>query len=154
MKLQFLCNAHHNHLSNNTDKACYQWQQSFESGQIYYEEGAWQEAIPHLGCAFEIGDIIFSSKNLDTQYGCNLFLSATELLANAYQHLSYKKYSSEIYLMAIRRLEQELHTNPEEFMFLNEYLQALYVNHKSLSLTEIAMPRYYNNRGQSSLRLM
>ena len=90
MKFSFLCDAHRQELNTNITKAIRFWQEGFDAGQFFNEQGLLIETIPHAGCAFEIAEILVTNKEIDVAVAYEWFYALTLLLANAFNNLGYK----------------------------------------------------------------
>ena len=126
MKLRFLCGTHRMELSRNPEQAIHCWQNGFDTGQLFCEQQMWQEALPHLGCAFETSEILMTTKAVKPECAYELFTSSASLLIDAFERLDHADQCQEIYWMAIKRLTRELSCHPEEQARIGEHLEYLY----------------------------
>lgn len=137
MKLQFLCANHRSQLENNVTKAIQFWQSGFDTGQFYLDHMLWHDAVPHLGCAFEIAEILLSNKMIEPEVACRWFSQSSILLASTFNNLRYSSEAEEINWMAINRLKEELAQNGYKNQWIKSYLQEQYLNlNKLLTSTE------------------
>ena len=60
MKLRFLCAAHGVDLANSPERARTCFETSLDTGYLLTEQGFFEEALPHLGCAFEAAEIVYN----------------------------------------------------------------------------------------------
>jgi hypothetical protein len=136
MKLKFLCEKHRMELTNEPGQAIHCWQNGFEAGQFLCHQKRWQEALPHLGCAFETSEIMMVTKAVDSRFACEVFTCTTLLLGNTFSELGYVAQSMEVYRMAIDRLEIELsHSAQREW--INQYLDQLYTHLRDPAISSI-----------------
>ena len=108
MKMHFLCALHRAELSSKSNLAINCWQNSFDAGQLLYEQGMWHEAAPHLGCAFETAEIILSTSAVDRLNACELFTYSALLLADTFMKIHLLRHAHAICTLTITRLEREL----------------------------------------------
>ncbi len=132
MKLRFLCAGHRNQLSLNPGQAINCWQNSFDTGQLFYEQAMWEDALPHIGCAFETAEIILTTKAVDTPCACELFMSSAILLAKTYMQLGYREQILDVYEMAVYRLQREMVGNSIKVARINRNLVDLHKNFQGL----------------------
>ena len=126
MKLRFLCANHKVELANKPRQAINFWQNGFDTGQFFYDQQLWRDALPHIGCAFETSEIIMTSNAADTKSACELFICSANLLADTFVTLGYLDQSLEVFLSTINRLERELRNHAEEKSWINQQLSILY----------------------------
>ena len=92
MKLRFLCANHRVLLQSDIKKALTVFQAGFDSGHYYFWQADWSEATPHLGCAFEVAELILTQTI--SQKDCQSY--KTFLTNSCWQHpghYSAKEYS-------------------------------------------------------------
>jgi len=126
MKLRFLCANHKIQLANKPRQAINCWQNGFDTGQFFFDQELWRDALPHIGCAFETSEIIMTSKAVDTKSACELFICSATLLADTFETLGYLEQSIEILWSTINRLERELASHTDEKSWINQQLSTLY----------------------------
>ena len=131
MKLRFLCANHRLELEKNMDKALKFCQTGFDTGQFYSDGALWADAIPHLGCAFEVAEILLTHSAIDEEVSCDWLTTSARLLAHSFNRLHYASEAEEIIWMAINRLEQQLSQNPSHVLWMGRYLSSLYRELKS-----------------------
>jgi len=134
MKLRFLCGAHRAELTKSSGRAITCWQDGFDTGQMFYEQKMWQEALPHLGCAFETSEIMITTKALEASNAYELFTSSASLLMGAFGKLGYVEQCQNIYSITVDRLKRELSTHPEAELSITKSLNALYRQMKELNV--------------------
>ena len=126
MKLRFICATHKQELRANTEKALKFCQIGFDTGQFYNDHLQWQEAIPHLGCAFEAAEILLSHSNVDNQVSCDWLAASAQLLAINFNNLQHVSQAEDVIWMAINRLEEQLVQHPSQALWMDQYLAVLY----------------------------
>jgi len=126
MKLRFLCGAHRAELSKSSGRAITCWQDGFDTGQMFYEQQMWQEALPHLGCAFETSEIMITIRALEVTNAYELFTSSASLLMGVFGKLGHVEQYRNIYCITVDRLKRELSSNPETEIFITKNLNTLY----------------------------
>ena len=126
MKLTFLCDSHRGMLSEKSSLAINCWQNGFDTGQLFHDQKLWQEALPHLGCAFESAEIMISTRALDRPNAYELFTCSAVLLADTFMQLKYVERGREICLLTIARFEKELNFFPETQELVKAQLDILY----------------------------
>jgi hypothetical protein len=132
MKFQFLCAAHREQVQVNVGKAIQLWQVGYDTGQFYRDHLLWNDAIPHLGCAFETAEILLTHKYVEHELSCEWFTSSAMLLASCFTNTNSPMQANEIIWMTINRLEKELVDNSLSNIWINRYLQQLYTQLYSL----------------------
>jgi len=126
MKLRFLCGPHRVELTRKPEKAINCWQDGFDTGQFLCDQKMWQEALPHLGCAFETSEIMLTTKVVEPECAYELFTYSASLLIDAFERLGYVDQCQEIYWMAVKRLTRESSCHPEAQTCIAQYLEHLY----------------------------
>ncbi len=129
MQQQFLCDNHSNELNNKPLKAINICKFSFETAENYMDQGLWQEAIPHMGAAFEAAEILMT-KEIDLANAYQAFADTSIFLAKAFTQLKRIKNSSNILKLAIYRLQQDLETSAQAEIkqIICQHLDALYTH--------------------------
>ena len=108
MKFSFFCDAHRQELNKNITKDIRFWQEGFDTGQFFNEQGLSIEAIPHAGCAFEIAEILVTNKEIDVAEAYEWFYASTHLLADAFNSLGYNGEAYEVMALEVERFDREL----------------------------------------------
>lgn len=108
MSNNFLCPNHRQWLSSNPLAAHTHLRETQDTGQFYRDQGAWQQALPYLGCAYETAEIILVQASRQTSHKIVDFTASAVLLADTLQKLGQKTMSLSIYEQAQRRLKPEL----------------------------------------------
>jgi len=86
----------------------------------------WQEALPHLGCAFETSEIMITIRALEVTNAYELFTSSASLLMGVFGKLGHVEQYRNIYCITVDRLKRELSSNPETEIFITKNLNTLY----------------------------
>ena len=126
MKLRFICATHQQELKSNMDKTLKFCQAGFDTGQFYNDHLQWKEAIPHLGCAFEAAEILLSHSSIDNEVSCDWLTTSAQLLALNLNNIHYTSQAEDVIWMAINRLEEQLALNPNQALWMDQYLVPLY----------------------------
>ncbi len=108
MKYRFLCGPYRIRISQDSDAALHAFDTSFEAAQTLYEAEQLRDAIPFAGGAFEIAEVILSTKAAKAQLSCEMFSQASVLFAQVCAASGCEEQAHEIYRMAMNRLEREL----------------------------------------------
>ena len=137
MKLQFLCVNHRKQLSTNPHQAMYCWQQGYETGKALYDDRQWQEAVPHLGCAFETAEILIGKGVIDELSACNIFKATTVLLGAGLLKMGKPESSLEIYRLATRRLERQFGTTKAHRKEISRHLNQLHQYAQDIQITHL-----------------
>jgi hypothetical protein len=64
MKLNFLCANHREWLEGRPDQALHWCVNSYDTGRSLSERDHWDEALVHMGCAFETGDCAYDGAGM------------------------------------------------------------------------------------------
>lgn len=131
MKLRFLCATHRQELELNMEKALEFIQTGLDTGIFYTNKSQWKEAIPHLGCAFEVADILLTQNNLDQEVTCDWLANSAILLAQNLNNVQHTSQAGDVIWLAINRLEAQLFHQPDQLLWMDEYLKPLYAELKT-----------------------
>lgn len=126
MKMRFLCASHRAELSHKSSQAINCWQNGFDTGQLYYEQNMWRDALPHLGCAFESAEIIISTHAIDRLHAYELFSCSALLLSDTFVQLNFADHAHAICCLSISRLERELNYSAKTQLAIKRHLNRLY----------------------------
>ncbi len=126
MKLRFLCATHRLELYNKPEQLIYYWQNGFDTGQTLQSQGLFQDSIAHLGCAFETAEIILTTKALNSQVACELFMNSAKLLGQSFIQLQHWDQGYGVYRSAIDRLKREFSQFKENQIDICRYLGELH----------------------------
>lgn len=136
MKLRFLCGMHRVELAQKPEKAVRCWQKGFDTGQFLCDQKMWQEALPHLGCAFETSEILLTTKAVKSNCAYEYFTASALLLISVFAKLGNEGQCQTVYWMAVKRLTRELSCHPEARASIGEHLEHLYGRVKCLDSVE------------------
>jgi len=126
MKLRFLCATHRAYLEKNPSAALRLWEAGFDSAQSFYDANLWDQALPHIGCAFETANIVLTSKIVERVKACELLTSSTVMLAFTLLKLGEMNDAQNTYCHTISRLERELSAGGVGYLDLQQSLGFLY----------------------------
>lgn len=108
MSHNFLCPNHRQWLSTHPLAAHAHLRETQDTGQYYREQGAWQQALPFLGCAYETAEIVLVQAEQQTSKKVVDFTATAVLLADTLHKLGQKTMSLAVYEQAQMRLKPEL----------------------------------------------
>ncbi len=131
MKLRFLCAAHRKELETHMDKTLKFCQTGFDTGQFYNDQLQWKEAIPHLGCAFEVAEILLTRNAIDSEVACDWLATSAIMLALSFNNMQHTSQAEDVLWMAINRLKEQLAHQPAQVLWMDEYLKPLYAELKT-----------------------
>ena len=137
MKLRFLCDSHRGALTQKASLAINCWQNGFDTGQTFYDQKLWHEALPHLGCAFETAEIMISAQAIDRDNAYQFFTYSAVLLADTFMQLAFIERGREVCLLSIDRLERELNVFPDTQDIIKSQLDILYQSIKQLDFLSL-----------------
>ncbi|MFB1001568.1 MAG: hypothetical protein QMC22_03400 [Pseudomonadales bacterium] len=146
MKLRFLCESHRGALTQKASLAINCWQNGFDTGQAFYDQKLWSDALPHLGCAFESAEIMMSTQAIDRDNAYQFFTYSAVLLADTFMQLAFIERGREVCLLSIERLEKELNFFPEMQDLIKSQLDILYQSIKQIDFLSL---NFDNNSNQS-----
>ena len=137
MKLRFLCESHRGALTQKASLAINCWQNGFDTGQTFYDQKMWRDALPHLGCAFETAEIMISTQAIDRDNAYQFFTYSAVLLADTFMQLAFIERGREVCLLSIDRLERELNVFPDTQDIIKSQLDILYQSIKQLDFLSL-----------------
>jgi hypothetical protein len=146
MKLRFLCESHRAAITQKASLAINCWQNGFDTGQTFYDQKMWRDALPHLGCAFETAEIMISTQAIDRDNAYQFFTYSAVLLADTFMQLAFIERGREVCLLSIGRLEKELNCFPETQNLIKSQLDILYQSVKQLDFLSL---NFDNNKNQN-----
>jgi hypothetical protein len=128
MKLRFLCANHRVQLENDIKKALQFFRSGLDSGEFYLARSEWSEATPHLGCAFEVAEIILTKSvtGKEAFRACDWLTSSTRLLAYSLYNQNYRIVAEDVIWMTINRIASQLGHNPTQTAWCSRHLEGLY----------------------------
>ena len=138
MKLRFLCDSHRGALTGKASLAINCWQNGFDTGQTFYEQKLWSDALPHLGCAFEAAEIMLSTQAIDRDNAYQFFTYSAVLLADTFMQLAFIERGREVCLLSIERLEKDFNFFPEAQHVIKSQLEILYRSIKQLDVLSLS----------------
>jgi len=148
MKLRFLCDSHRGALTEKASLAINCWQNGFDTGQTFYDQKLWSDALPHLGCAFESAEIMISTQAIDRDNAYQFFTYSAVLLADTFMQLAFIERGRQVCLLSIERLEKELNFFPETQDVIKSQLDILYQSIKQLEF----LSSNFNNNSHRTLQ--
>ncbi|MDG2046220.1 MAG: hypothetical protein P8J79_03310 [Halioglobus sp.] len=107
MKLTFLCGNHREWLQGRPDQAVHWCANSYDTGRLLAEREQWDEALMHMGCAFETAEIILTTRAVTPAMGLEWFMQTLEGLTHVLERLGRADAATEIRRAAIYRLRNE-----------------------------------------------
>ena len=109
MKLQFLCPTHREQLATNPSYAISCWQNGVDTARSFIDEQQWNDALIHIGCAFESAEIIMASGAIPRHQACDIFASSALKLADLFIKVNKQQQAQQVYSLTSARLQQERH---------------------------------------------
>ena len=125
MKFRFLCSNRRQQLLKQTAFAIHSWQDSFDTGMNLLQDRVFEEAIPHLGYAFETSEVLLTSKAIEAESAYELMVQSASMLAKAFASLSYYKQANQVMSMTIDRLGHECLMQPDETKQILPHIEKL-----------------------------
>ena len=125
MKFRFLCNNRRQQLLQETAFAIHSWQDSFDTGMNLLQDRVFDEAIPHLGCAFETSEILLTSKVIEPKTAYELMAQSAAILAKAFASLAYHQQANQVISMTIDRFEHECLLQPHNAQQILSHIEGL-----------------------------
>jgi hypothetical protein len=113
MKLQFLCPTHRQQLSTNPSYAISCWQNGVDTARSFIDEQQWNDALIHIGCAFESAEIIMASGAIPRHQACDIFASSALKLADLFIKVNKQQQAQLVYSLTTARLQQERHKHTD-----------------------------------------
>ncbi|WP_102794726.1 hypothetical protein [Bowmanella denitrificans] len=104
---QFLCSYHRSWLASSPQAALAHLQQCMHSGGYLRQQGAWRQALPYLGCAYETAELLLDCPEVDAQVAATELTSAAMLLADTYCQLSQPQLGLRVYRQCLLRLTEK-----------------------------------------------
>lgn len=138
MRFNFLCIAHRQQLEAEASKAIRLWQDGFETGQFFCEQGLWSEAVCHIGCAFEAADILLTNKSIDSGVAYEWFYRSALMLATVFGRIDSPIQAQEVLFMAIDRMQRELNITPEHRSRIMLYIDELHRPLNGLNMMSVS----------------
>jgi len=128
MKLHFLCVNHRALLKSDINRALAVFQAGYDSGNYFFWQADWSEATPHLGCAFEVAEIMLTQTitEKESSRASEWLTMSAILLAYSFNNKNNRKEAEEIIMLTINRVERQLVDNPTQAVFCSRHLERLY----------------------------
>lgn len=138
MKLKFLCGNHREWLQSRPDQALHWCANAYDTGRLLVEREQWDEALMHMGCAFETAEIILTTRAIPPAMGLEWFMQTLEGLAHVLEKLGRADVASEIRRAAIYRLRNEATVNITPEFEARIYLDVIRLNTQNRQLSAAA----------------
>lgn len=106
MKHQFLCANHREELINTPMSALRSWENTNETGVILAGVGHHYDALPHLGCAFEVAEIILTGNFVEQEKAISLLTKSALILATSLKALGYEEQRLSVLQLTLDRLNK------------------------------------------------
>ncbi|WP_299597982.1 hypothetical protein [uncultured Microbulbifer sp.] len=110
MNLKFLCANHRQWLMSDARRAEQSWLEWTERGALLCEEGQYRQAVPFLGCAYELADFLLSERAPGYAVAAMRFTDSARQLMEAYRQTGDTGHGNYILVGASSRLSRELAT--------------------------------------------
>lgn len=126
MNLRYLCANHRQWLTADTARAELAWLDWMERGVSLCEEKNYAEAIPFLGCAFELSDYLLGEHWPGYSVAAMRFGDCARQLMEAYRARGEGNQCNYILVGASSRLAREL-GNRQHYQITADCIRALYL---------------------------
>lgn len=121
MKHQFLCPNHRQELINKPTRALCSWANTNETGVTLASLGQHYDALPHLGCAFEVAEIILTGNFVEQEKAITLLTKSALILAASLEILGYQEQRLSVLQLTLNRLNKL----PNSSVFFSDQLNSL-----------------------------
>ncbi|HEY8568147.1 hypothetical protein [Microbulbifer sp.] len=108
MNLRFLCANHRQWLMSDPRRAEQAWRDWLERGHLLCEEGQYLQALPFLGCAFELAEFLLSERTPGFSVAVMRFTESARLLMEAYRQRGEGGHANYVLVISSSRLAREL----------------------------------------------
>jgi hypothetical protein len=108
VNLRYLCANHRQWLIENNDRAEQAWLDWMERGRMLCEEGNHSEAIPYLGCAFDVAGMLLTSEWPSYAVSATRFSECAAQLMAAYRKQGDEKHHHYLLVGASSVLARQL----------------------------------------------
>lgn len=108
VNLRFLCANHRQWLMEDSGRAEQAWLEWSERGAMLCEEGKHGQAIPFLGCAFELADFLLLKRTPGFAVATVRFTDSARQLMEAYRQHGESGYANYVLVTSSSRLAREL----------------------------------------------
>ncbi|WP_323846058.1 hypothetical protein [Microbulbifer magnicolonia] len=126
MNLRFLCANHRQWLMSDTLRAEQAWLDWSECGASLCEEANYAEAIPYLGCAFELANFLLDARWPGYSIASMRFCDSARQLMDAYRRRGEENQCNYILVGASSRLARELNDR-QNYQITADCIRALYL---------------------------
>ncbi len=96
MPISYLCPKHADWVYNNPEQALHVMARDEMQGTMLLHSGQFSDAIPYLGCAFDIAVILLEVDGGENNAMTKKIMSLTSLLEDTYFHLKLPHYRNAI----------------------------------------------------------
>ncbi|MFV8782839.1 hypothetical protein ACNKU7_10495 [Microbulbifer sp. SA54] len=125
MNLRFLCANHRQWLTSDLKRATRAWSDWAERGAELCEREAFAEAVPYLGCAFELASYLLGERAPDYALSALRFTDSARLLIEAYRRRGESGLANYILVGSSSRLASEL-SDKRHYQLTADCLRTLY----------------------------
>lgn len=125
MNHRYLCANHRHWLTADTFRAEQAWLDWMERGASLCEERNYKEAIPYLGCAFELADFLLGAQWPGYSIAATRFSDCARQLMEAYRQRGEDGQCNYILVGASSRLAREL-KDRDNYRTTADCIRALY----------------------------
>ncbi|GAB2891879.1 hypothetical protein ACCI51_02575 [Microbulbifer echini] len=148
MNLRYLCANHRQWLIDNTGRAEQAWLDWIERGRILCEEGNYREAIPYLGCAFDVAGMLLTQQSPSYTISATRFSESAAQLMAAYRKLGDEKHLQYLLVGASSVLARQLGDRDKQGLAA-DCISALYADGESAPPHNGGGPRLHKEAGLS-----
>ncbi|WP_299266210.1 hypothetical protein [uncultured Psychrosphaera sp.] len=106
MKHHFLCPNHRKELTNKPTMALRSWANTNEAGITLAGGGHHYDALPHLGCAFEVAEIILTENFVEQSKAITLLTESALTLSSSLKVLGYEEQRTSVLQLTLNRLNK------------------------------------------------
>lgn len=99
---------HRSWLMNQPEQAIHCSQNASETGELLYEDGCLEEALPYLGSAYEISEILLCCQKVNFTTAVKKYTHTLDALIQALVKLGYIEESKQMYKAAIEHLKRKV----------------------------------------------
>lgn len=125
MNLRFLCANHRQWLTSDIKRAVRAWSDWTERGAELCERGEYVEAIPFLGCAFELASHLLAERKPDYAVATLRFTECARQLIEAYRQQGETGFANYVLVGSSSRLAREL-ADKRNYRLTADCIQTLY----------------------------
>ncbi|WP_288129042.1 hypothetical protein [Microbulbifer sp.] len=131
MNLKYLCANHRQWLTSNPQRAEQAWTDWTERGTELCEEGSFDQAIPYLGCAFELASYLLTAGAPGYSVAATRFTDCARQLIEAYRQRGESGLGNYILVGASSRLAREL-GDKQRYHLTADCIRTLYMAESSI----------------------